>query len=204
MKSTTAYEKILNMILTGEKLPGTRLVLLDLEKELGIGRGPIREAIIRLDSSGLVKNVPYKGAFVTSPPSVKEIYIFFEIRTQLETQLLSEALKKCGHEHIAEMEDTKAKMTNKTTDYFLLNREFHNIFYRTAGLPHILETLNKLIASVETFLTLRLLRPTDCQKMNTELGNFFEAINRKDTVLAEKSLHRNIENSLNIVERTFP
>lgn len=67
MKSLVAYEKIRDMILTGVKLPGTRLVLSDLETELGIGRGPIREALMRLDRSGLVKNIPYKGAVVASP-----------------------------------------------------------------------------------------------------------------------------------------
>ena len=53
MKSLQAYEKIRDMILTGVKLPGTRLVLSELEAELGIGRGPIREALMRLDRSGL-------------------------------------------------------------------------------------------------------------------------------------------------------
>ncbi|PID74193.1 MAG: GntR family transcriptional regulator, partial [Desulfobacterales bacterium] len=61
MKSLRAYEKIRDMILRGRKLPGTRLVIADLEQELGIGKGPIREALMRLDRSGLVKNIPYKG-----------------------------------------------------------------------------------------------------------------------------------------------
>lgn len=42
MKSLQAYERIRDMILSGEKLPETRLVLSELESELGIGRGPIR------------------------------------------------------------------------------------------------------------------------------------------------------------------
>jgi DNA-binding GntR family transcriptional regulator len=42
IKSLKAYEKIRNLILSGAKLPGTRLVLAELEQELNIGRGPIR------------------------------------------------------------------------------------------------------------------------------------------------------------------
>lgn len=56
MKSLQAYEKIRDMIFSSEKLPGTRLVLSELESELGIGRGAIREALMRLDQSGIVKN----------------------------------------------------------------------------------------------------------------------------------------------------
>ena len=41
MKSLKAYEKIRDIILNGLKLQGTRLVLSELEDELGIGRLPI-------------------------------------------------------------------------------------------------------------------------------------------------------------------
>ena len=73
IKSLRAYEKIRNLILSGAKLPGTRLVLAELEQELDMGRGPIREALMRLDRSGLVRNVPYKGAIVATPPKLKEM-----------------------------------------------------------------------------------------------------------------------------------
>ena len=46
IKSLAAYDLIRDMILSGEALPGTRLVLVDLEKKLGVGRGPIRDALI--------------------------------------------------------------------------------------------------------------------------------------------------------------
>ena len=66
IKSLTAYEMIRDMILSGEALPGTRLVLTELEEKTGVGRGPIRDALMRLDKSGLVQNIPYKGAVVSS------------------------------------------------------------------------------------------------------------------------------------------
>jgi DNA-binding GntR family transcriptional regulator len=76
MKSLRAYEKIRDMILSGVKRPGTRLILSDLEEELAIGRGPIREALMRLDRSGLVKNIPYKGAVVATPRPEKKSITF--------------------------------------------------------------------------------------------------------------------------------
>ena len=91
MKSLQAYEKIRDMILSGFKLPGTRLVLSELETELGIGRGPIREALMRLDRSGLVKNIPYKGAVVATPPTRKEILHIYDLRVNLEVKLAVEA-----------------------------------------------------------------------------------------------------------------
>ena len=73
IKSLQAYNLIRELILQGELLPGTRLVLADLEEKLNVGRGPIREALMRLDRSGLIQNLPYKGAVVAPLPSVREI-----------------------------------------------------------------------------------------------------------------------------------
>ena len=105
MKSLQAYEKIRDMILTGVKLPGTRLVLSELEAELGIGRGPIREALMRLDRSGLVKNIPYKGAIVATPPTQKEILHIYDLRADLEAKLAVEAIDKLTDSDILKLEE---------------------------------------------------------------------------------------------------
>lgn len=203
MKSLIAYEKIRDMILTGEKLPETRLVIQDLESELGIGRGPIREAIMRLDRSGLVKNVPYKGALVASPPSHKEIYILFDLRMELETQLLLEALDKFTPESIAELDRIYDSMVAMEKDYYQLDRDFHDIIYRTADMPHIIAIVDKLIESVETFLTLRRQQLTDCQHFTEEHGLIIQAIKSKDKELANTIMRKNIKSGLEVVERTF-
>ena len=110
MKSLQAYEKIRDMILSGVKLPGTRLVLSELESELGIGRGPIREALMRLDRSGLVKNIPYKGAIVATPPTQKEILHIYDLRANLEAKLAVEAIDNLTDADFATLEDLHARM----------------------------------------------------------------------------------------------
>lgn len=203
MKSLVAYEKIRDMILNGEKLPGTRLVIQDLETELGIGRGPIREAIMRLDRSGLVKNVPYKGALVASPPSQKEIYIIFDLRMELETQLILEAMDKFTPESIDELDRVYDSMVKMDKDYYQLDREFHRIINQTADMPHIIAVVDKLVESVETFLTLRREKSTDCNQFTEEHGFIIQAIKDKDKETASKMMRKNIQSGLAVVERTF-
>ena len=60
IKSLAAYDLIRDMILSGEALPGTRLVLVDLEK-VGVGAAPSVMPLMRLDKSGLVQNIPSWG-----------------------------------------------------------------------------------------------------------------------------------------------
>lgn len=203
MKSLVAYEKIRDMILTGVKLPGTRLVLSDLETELGIGRGPIREALMRLDRSGLVKNIPYKGAVVASPPSRKEISIIFEMRVDLEARLAVEAMGRITPETIAELEDLHSRMACVDADFYTLDRTFHKKIYEAANLPHLCTIVYKLIESVETFLNLYRQEITDCHKFSFEHGQILAAIKDKDENRVRTVLQSNIRSGLEVVERSF-
>ncbi len=98
------------MIITREKLPGTRLVISELEEELGIGKGPIREALMRLDRSGLMRNIPYKGAVVAEAPRMREIEIIYEMRVKLETTLALEAMQNMDEQGIAKLESMLSEM----------------------------------------------------------------------------------------------
>ena len=203
MKSLVAYEKIRDMILTGVKLPGTRLVLSELETELGIGRGPIREALMRLDRSGLVKNIPYKGAVVASPPSRREIAIIFDIRVELEAQLAIEAMNIITPEQIARLEDLHSRMSSVDADFYSLDREFHQIIYQASNLPHLCTIVHKLIESVETFLNLYRQEITDCHKFSFEHGEILDAIKSKDEERVRTVLTNNIRSGLEVVERSI-
>ena len=63
--SQRAYERIRDKILRLELAPGADLDEAGLEHEFGISRTPVREALIRLASEGLVTLMPNRGARVT-------------------------------------------------------------------------------------------------------------------------------------------
>ena len=51
-------------ILAGRYAPGQRLIEADLTRDLGVSRGPLREAFRKLTAEGLIESVPNKGAVV--------------------------------------------------------------------------------------------------------------------------------------------
>ena len=51
-------------IARGELAPGDRIVELNLARDLGVSRSPIREALGQLELEGLVESIPYRGAYV--------------------------------------------------------------------------------------------------------------------------------------------
>ena len=203
MKSLVAYTKLRDLIISGEKLPGTRLVVNELEKELGIGKGPIREALMRLDRSGLVKNVPYKGAVVATTPTQTEIVIIFKVRMEIEAQLAAEAMRKITDEHLAELEELHSQMLTERADFYAKDRMFHSTLYAASELPHLIAIVGKLIESVETFLTLYDQERADCRKFSEEHYQILQALRERDEKKLVESISKNIRSGLDVAQRTI-
>jgi DNA-binding GntR family transcriptional regulator len=77
------YEHIKASILSGHLNPGEKLTEEHLAKTLGVSRTPVREALHKLDSEGLIK-VRKKRGFVVSRDSKEEVEELFELRSILE------------------------------------------------------------------------------------------------------------------------
>ncbi|MEX2319914.1 MAG: GntR family transcriptional regulator, partial [Saccharospirillum sp.] len=58
------YQQLLEAIVRGDIAPNERLRESELSTELGISRGPLREALHRLESRRLVRKIPHVGAQV--------------------------------------------------------------------------------------------------------------------------------------------
>lgn len=203
MKSLEAYELIRDKILMGEKLPGNRLVLSDLEAELNIGRVPIREALMRLDRSGLVKNIPYKGAIVAAPPNRKEIEHIFDIRVDLEIKLALEAMGNLNQKDFRELNRLNAEMQKIDTHYYFLDRQFHDTIYNASNLPHLCVIVQKLVLPVEVFLNVNRQEESDCTTFNTQHQTIIDALKNEDADTLTSALTENIRNGLKVIERTL-
>ncbi|MDY0220322.1 MAG: GntR family transcriptional regulator [Desulfobacterium sp.] len=203
MKSLRAYGKIRDMILTGVKLPGTRLILTELESELDIGRGPIREALMRLDRSGLVKNIPYKGAIVATPPTRQEITHIYDLRVDLEVKLALEAMKNLGKAEFKNLDNLLKTMEDLPEDHYIYDHEFHNQIYKASNLPHLVGIAQTLSLSVESVLTVFRWDKEICKKVNTEHRAIVAALKANDVDGVSMCLEQNIKNGLNVINETY-
>jgi DNA-binding GntR family transcriptional regulator len=78
-----AFETLHEAIVTGRVRPGERLPIEELAAVLKMSAMPIREAVRRLDSAGLVENIPHRGARVTEL-SIADLAEVCEARLALE------------------------------------------------------------------------------------------------------------------------
>lgn len=204
VKSVTAYGMIRDLIISGDLLPGTRLVLSELEQKLGVGRGPIREALLRLDKSGLVQNYPYKGVVVMPPPTFKEMEVLYQLRATIEVCMASESLRKATPEDIADLEQILEDMKRRKVDeayYFHEDCAFHSALYRIAGMHHLQIIVERIMDHIEVFLNLHSYEPTDTQVFLQQHAEIINALKEHDEVALCATLRKNILMGVTLVEK---
>jgi DNA-binding GntR family transcriptional regulator len=133
-RSEWVYDLLKEKILSGQYEPLERLVADQIGRELGTSVIPIREALQRLESDGLVEIQPYVGARVAAI-SERDLEELFEIRKKLEPLLARSALAGVTPAALSELERIYTEMDQaiEADDMFAYSRknwEFHESIYR--------------------------------------------------------------------------
>lgn len=133
----------------GKLRPRQRIIEEDLAKELEVSRGPVREALLRLERDGLVVTTSRRGTFIRDI-SLAEIGLIFRMRAKLEglsvlymrenssinsPDLLNRALKKLK----------AAAAKNNEEQFFDADMELHRTIWKAANQPLLYRTLNLLM-----------------------------------------------------------
>lgn len=137
--SEEVYVRLRDLIVEGEYAPGERLPHARLMEALGVGRTPLRTALSRLQSDGLVIATPNRGVEVAEAPvsSAEEIYA---LRFLVEPPLLEASAPTISAEHLAQMRHWLTRMERAMGDpaaFALAHREFHIVERATFTTPFI-------------------------------------------------------------------
>jgi DNA-binding GntR family transcriptional regulator len=126
---------------------------------LGVSRNPLREALPRLESEGIVTLFPRRGYTVaTLDPS--EIHDVFDLRILLETQLVHTAAKmrsKSDSERVQAIINEMASLvaeaeTVDRAQWFDMNLQFHDALMLPAQRPHHLKALKQSRGALEVYI----------------------------------------------------
>ena len=142
------YAELRRRILDGEIAPDTPMSEYELATQLDVSRTPVREALHRLASDGLVKNIANRGAFVVglSPSDIREIY---EIREQLEPYAAGVAAREMPESQIRELRRnlTTARALARAGDHegtFESDVALHEEIVAVTGNARLIEILARL------------------------------------------------------------
>ena len=168
-----AHKWLREMILSGELHAGQALRQEEIARRLGISRLPIREALNRLATEGLVELKPRRGFYVTSL-NIDEIEDIFEMRAMLEaraghlatermTAADADAVDRC----VAELDAVVATSTN-FDHYAQLNIRFHERLFESCARKHLRRQIAMLRDAVSPLIRILASETGELQRAQRE------------------------------------
>ncbi|HTZ30297.1 MAG TPA: GntR family transcriptional regulator [Streptosporangiaceae bacterium] len=142
---------IRELIITGELTAGQQLRQRDLAQRFGVSQTPVREAMRRLESEGLVIGDTHRG-FTVVMPGDGPVEENFQIRAALESLGASLAAHKIDEAGLAELQRLNEEMralADGDPRYAELNREFHFALYQYSRSPLLMSLMRLLWASLQ-------------------------------------------------------
>lgn len=223
--SDETYEAIRTMIFRHEISPGSRVNIDALSSDLHVSQTPIREALSRLESEGLIIKEPLKGFSATNLLTQKEFNDMFQLRLLIEPWAAEESARKidlAGKAALkAEMQSTRTAMKFRDTDQLEALTEhdarFHSLIANLSGNISVAEAYERTHCHLHLFrlyMANNLKGKTQSKKdfvselfsdyylsgsghlAIREHGEIAEAILAGNTKLARATMQAHIENSL--------
>jgi DNA-binding GntR family transcriptional regulator len=183
--STTAVDGVVaalrKALQRGRWAPGTALRQEDLADEFGVSRIPIREALARLQSEGLLVVEPNRGAFVPVLTAA-ELDEIFDLRVLLETDALSHAVARHTPRTLRQLEALQRELDAEDDpgEWLGLDTAFHKALYAPSGRKRTLEAIAALRAAVSRFYLAYLSPSTRRESWNAEHHALIEALRLAD------------------------
>lgn len=158
-----------------------------------VSRIPVREALARLESEGLVTTQRYRGAVVSSL-SVDEISEIFEFRALIEPEVIRRAASRWNETAEQDARRHGAAFATETDParWGDLNRSFHAALYRDAGQPYHLQVVDSAMDRVDRYLRAQLALTGGMERARSEHEQLLEAWLARDAERAAALLRDHI------------
>ncbi len=201
-KGDVAYNELRELILTGELQAGSKVAQYDLADRLGMSITPIREAVRRLLSEGLVEMTAHRDARV-APINSDEARHLFEVRLALEPAAAELAAERRTDDDLAVIATAAAQLLPVTQqwgeDALIAHRRFHRAIYTASRNPMLIHLLDDLWDKTDRYRRLGLALPTGAGPRTVDHRQHHEMVElitaRKGSELARLT-RRHIESSL--------
>ena len=208
--SEQVFRTIQAAIVKGEIAPGSKISEPELARTYGISRGPLREAIHRLEGQKLLVRVPHVGARVVSL-SHAELIELYEIRESLEGMACRLAAERMTQ---AEIDDLRRVLDLHEQDaafkagvgYYQQEGDFDFHYRIIQGSGN--QTLSRMLCG-ELYQLVHMYRlqfsatPNRPRQAFAEHHRILDAIAERDGELAELLMRRHIAASKRNIERHY-
>lgn len=193
-----AYDALLTELRRGTFSPGDRLREEDVGARLGLSRTPIREALRRLESDGIIEHRPRVGAVIRQL-SHTELVELYEMRIVLERTAAEMAAKHCVSAEVDALDALNDRIDAEQQNPELgaaLNQDFHSGLYRAARNRFLVQAARALNSALLLLGPTTFSTPGRIDVVVGEHRNITEALRRRDAKAAADAAEAHLQTSL--------
>jgi DNA-binding GntR family transcriptional regulator len=201
-KGQVAYELVREQVLRGDLVPGAVIPQAALARELGVSTTPLREALRRLMTEGLVELDAHRDARVTRL-TLEEARDLIEIRRSLDPLAAGLAAERRTREDLALIrraaDELKPLRADPGPGELLTHRQFHVAIYTASHNQLLVQTLDGLWDKADRYRRLALedgRTEEDLDRTHLEHVAMVDAIAAGDSAAATAVMLAHVEASL--------
>jgi len=197
------YQVIKLEIMEGNLKPGLFLAEEKLSENMHISRGPIREALNRLEKEGFVTIIPRRGTMVSNI-TAQEVKDISKIRELLEPFAAKESLSRISRSKLEEIKKDFIKLISKPENkenrsiFFLLDKDFHKLLNEECRNKKLIEILDNFEDHTNWFINLFMKNYPFKESIKDHLY-IIEAIEKNEEDLVVTTLIRHLERVKNSI-----
>ncbi len=199
------FEQLRDDIIEGSYQADQKLVISNLAILFGVSTIPIREALAKLNTLGLVTFTPNRGYRIAAELTKKELIDLFEMRLALDLASAPGVIRHVSESDINELKRLNEKMSNRYTtkryaqfqNFMKLNSEFHRKLVAIAGNSFLTKLYNDL--QFEMFVSRHIIN------VNIEFSDFVHgheeiitALEQRDEKALSNTLIDHLNNGINL------
>ena len=201
-------EVLFDAILAGTIEPGSPLRLQEIADEIGTSMMPVREAVRRLESLGLVEIRPHKGAWVR-PLTRADLLDTYFARANLEALAIREAASRYTDVHAARArealeEQQKAREQGDQVGPRIAHERFHFALYEAAGSDWLMRSILPAWRNSERYRVESMRHVEERDERHSEHHKILDALEARDGDKAVEYLVRHLQRSIDLVMSSLP
>lgn len=173
-------QRIEKMVLTGAIGAGERVNELQLAARLKVSRGPLREALRRLEATGLLVSIPNRGVFVKKVELADALHLY-DVRAGLARVTGRLVAQRASRTHIARLKEIFEAMeaacrADDVDAFYAGNLEFHSLLIELAGNPRLTAMNESVRNELQLYLRDAVVGPARLNRSQAEHRAILEGI----------------------------
>jgi len=193
-RSEHVYRRLRDAIQQGEFKSGHRVMEIEVADWLHVSRTPVRDAIRRLESEGMLEHEPRNGLVVArlDRQAVMELYVMRETLEGTAARLCARHASDMEIQDLVDLVERERQLRGDFEGLARHNRRFHDAIHRGAHNRYLEKSMATVNYSMGLLGAPLMLLPHRAQTAAAEHAQIVETIQRRDPAAAEEAARAHV------------